>query len=490
MPGGGCCPAEANVWPNGECKWNKPTDPNGWQLKAEPCCVEAGGNWRTTGTGGECCMGKWKTECSPDGCHTHCGHHPNTWEQCDKCREEKCPWDACQKCQEKKRKCCADELIFANKTACLDIKACSDNSIEWKITSNHGNEYERQRGTAACGTYTGTATAAKIYDNTPQCMECWGPHCESKLWDFTARCKLDEYSYESGASRLYSRIDKSRCETLGATWFGHQVGETTNGDCYDMTVTSALDCFKKNIFETGTATDAQALAAMKNVSKLDQWKIEQIKLRTGLATAPMPEYVKEEGDVDIGCFKDPTTGQTCATGFHYDSWRETCRKDNDNRLKAACTAAGGDVFVEVRVRWEHMPMNQATCGNGRCEGSLRETSWFASWSPAQCSAYSKKSCSRSCRVCTATGTYADGVSGSYPTGGEHVVSFERRVSSEESGCLSCARGGGKRRTRARRPFVRGEEERATGGRSCCCRVPWLCSAPPCSALLCSALLQP
>ena len=38
------------------------------------------------------------------------------------------------------------------------------------------------------------------------------------------------------------------------------------------------------------------------------------------------------------------------------------------------------------------------------------------------------------------------------------------------------------------PFARAERSAATSGCTCCCRVPWLCSALRCSALLCSAPL--
>ena len=187
-------------------------------------------------------------------------------------------------------------------------------------------------------------------------------------------------------------------------------------------------------------TSAKALLAMRNVSKPTDWKLERIKQLTGMNPPPMPEYFAEEGSADIGCWRSPTSGTTCPAGFHYDNHKEACRSDSgtENALKASCTAAGGEVFVEINVNWIYMPMNKATCDNGRCQGSLQETSWFASWTPAQCELYSKKSCSRSCKVCSATGKFGDGVSGTYPTGGEHVPANELFHHGEDGACFTSA----------------------------------------------------
>ena len=427
-PWGQCCPNGAHVHQRTqqdgsgnnvvykECKYMGQGSAQGHRVRNEACCRSFGGEWN--GGHGQCCFGKLKTECNWKGeCETHCQEHVDTWEVCEKCREQSCSNEACKICEDKREGCCGETLILANKTACLAYEKCNDRELEWMKDAanlNVDTHFKKVRQSLPCGAFTNVnANEQKtiMYDNMGKCMECWGSHCESRTQPLKCVVEYIDGTYAT----------KQTCQQNNRTWLVHDHCRDNNchGECRDLdpSVVNATACFQRNMAFNKVFTAANVSVASTNASKIPEWRKDRIKRRSRDGQFHRPKFYFGDARASAGCYLPSSNPSTydCPSGWWFDNEIRSCK-----RHQTPCPEFSVDVKNYVRYEPARYTTEEE-CNLGRCSGGYGELSYFGLWTKQDCQTHSKQFCNRQCPKCIALGKYSQtGINTIYNSTGSTV----------------------------------------------------------------------
>lgn len=384
--GGTCCPPDAFVHTNEysdykDCKYYPPGSPSSWELRDEVCCSAYDGSWRMNMYGGECCLGAW-AEYEWDGeVYSYCQDYVDTWTQCYECYQENCEplMFECHECYSESEKCCGEEYVSQNETACLSYTSCNDRSIY--------NEEE-------------------CVGDEPFCA--WDGGWPSSQ---AARCEVQLWYTEGGYSQ-------ENCENLGFTWIDNN-GWTYCGRELAANA-SSQDCFQFDLCERESwekrfpgweapangewgGFECQPGCYINSTSSSVQSKEHYEWGYSGCT------IVLDFPDEDrVMWFGGPWNEDQGWCMIHSWDLKNLVNEGLAADQEEACLNAGGELN-DVAFYFE--PSRYATeeqCDAGQCEGTINswrrhpETGFYSGeqpWSEEQCLRLSSKQCDKWCPSC-------------------------------------------------------------------------------------------